>query len=615
MLIIVSVSAVSSFALDNSYDSNKLDNELALKLDEIEKEEKLTVSIWFDDVDKEQVKNKLYEKCKDKKSTDVYGRSEELLFGEVCDVPVGYRGDYLTYAKEYYKDITQEDFQYVSERKREAYKSEYKTHNQNMLNRLKDILENDAVVTFVSQYAPNVEAEMSKEDVLRVSELENVEDIYLVDTELEVFMDEGNVSTDEVEEAVTIELDDTYFHVTGLDTGRDAFGLTGEGMKVGVIEDAAKLTPEILENENITILKEGVSFPSPSYNNHGNLVAGIMVSKRSDFIGAIPNAHLYYSLVAGGLKKNMEEMLGYGVNAINCSFSFKGESNEFNTYGDFAKWYDHIALQHNVHLILSSGNKGVTGVCDSNTAYNAIVVGNCDKYGVIYDSSSYIGGTNCSYKPDIVAPGTSIFNPIINGETGTSFSAPLVTSAVIQLAQSSPILAANPTLMKSLLISSSEITSGMQNESMYSVVGSDAIALSRKYGAGRLNLTKAYETFIRKGNYITSSSSSNSTGAIFSRNITKVANKTLRFCLTWEKYNTVNEDHESNEANSSALDNFSLTVVTPSGVTYTSNFMHDNKQIVTFNATENGYYSIRVYRQGTSNSNNIIDYSITYSSY
>ncbi|MBQ8057137.1 MAG: S8 family serine peptidase, partial [Ruminococcus sp.] len=250
----------------------------------------------------------------------------------------------------------------------------------------------------------------------------------------------------------------------------------------------------------------------------------------------------------------------------------------------------------------------------SNTAYNAIAVGNCDRDGIIALDSSYTSSGNLSYKPDVVAPGVYLVNPILGDQIGTSFSAPLVTSAVIQLSQASPILATNPTLMKSLLLSSSSLTQDMlENEPVFSTVSSEAIALSRKYGAGRLNLTKAYETFITKGNYITGSFSNNSTGVVVTRNITKVANKTLRFCLTWDKYNTVNGEHDSNNATSPALDNLSLTVVTPSGITYTSNYMYDNKQVITFNATENGEYSIRVYRQGTANSNNNIDYAITYS--
>lgn len=615
VLIIVLLSVMPTYALDNRLVKSKLDDGLEAKLNDVSKDEKVTVSIWFDDVDEEQVKDKLYEKCKATKNSDIYNKIEQLLFGEVCEMPVGYSGDYLTYAKEYYKDITQEDFQYISGRKREAFRSEYKTHNQNMLNSLNDVLVNVAEVTFVSQYSPNIEIKMSKEDVLRIAELKNVNEIYFVENEFELIPDESEVS-DYIEETSPTEPDDTYFHVTGLDIGRDVFNLTGKVsedsvMKVGVIEYNNKLFANKFNNNNITILQQG----SAQSDVHSSLVCGLMISNLEDFKGAIPEAHLFYTTTDGGVKSQIEALINCEVSAINCSFSQFVALGLYNTYLDYAKWYDHIAVQHNVHLILTAGNEGSLGV-PSNTSYNAIVVGNCNKDGIIADSSSYISADNSFYKPDIVAPGVNLVNPFVSDpeiRTGTSFSAPLITSAVIQLCQASPILAANPTLMKSLLLSSATITDGMQNEPMYSVVGSNAIALSRAYGAGRLNLTKAYETFITKGNYITSSFSSNSTGAIFNRNITKVANKTLRFCLTWDKYNTVDGNHLNNDVNSPALDNLRLEVVTPSGVTYTSNFMFDNKQMITFNATENGYYSIRVYREGTANSNHKIDYSITYS--
>ncbi len=618
VVVIASMSVLPTFALDNSYSMDKLDDELVSKLDEIGNDEKVTVSIWFDDVDEEQVKDKLYEKCKRNKDIN-YSKSEELLFGEVCDMPVGYTGDYLSYAKEYYKDVTQEEFQYVSDKKREVFRNEYRNHNKNMMDDITEVLGNRNVEDcYVSKYAPNIELDLTKDEILELSEMQNVEELYLVEANLELLSEESVVLSEDDDDDFDYSYDDIFFDVTGLSTGRDAFGLNGYGMKVGVIEKNAILSTSQLNNDNVTIFQQGNNI-----SLRGNLISGLMVSNRSDFTGAIPYAELCYTtvecedstddVIEDAIKVAVETLLDADVTAINCSFSYPSQGNVYyNSYGDIAKWYDHIAVQHNVHLILSSGSNGGLGVKPSNTVFNAIVVGNCNNSGEISEDSSYSSGETLKYKPDIVAPGTNIRTPIY-GASGTSYSAPLVTSAVIQLSQASPILAANPSLMKSLLLSSSTITSSMQNEPMYSIVGSDSIALSRQYGAGRLNLTKAYETFVTKGNYITSSFSNYSTGAIFNRNITKVANKTLRFCLTWDKYNAVEDEHDTGTVNSASLDNLSLTVVTPSGVTYTSNYLYDNKQMITFNATENGYYSIRVYRQGTSNSNHAVDYSITYS--
>ncbi len=534
---------------------------------------------------------------------------EELLFGELCDIPAGYLGDYLYYAKEHYKDITVEDFQYISSKKRETFRDEYKNLNKIYINELNKVLEdNEIKYNFVSKYAPNIEVELSKKEILKVAKLTTVDEIYLVDTYSNIYTSKN------MEQNLTIDdelvLDHTYFNVTGLSTARDAFGLTGAGMKVGVIEWEDKLFTEKFDNENITILQQG----NAEDDCHSSQVCGLMISNRTDFVGAIPESHLYYSANGNNTKSSIEEMMDYGVNAINCSFSSYIASNLYNTYTDDAKWYDHIATQHNLHIILSSGNEGSSGV-PINMSYNAIVVGNCDQSGSIANDSSHVNIDESSYKPDIVAPGFNLAMPFYTYGYGTSVSAPLVTSAVIQLCQASPILASNPTLMKALLLSSSNITNGMQNEPVFSTTNSGTIALSKKYGAGRLNVSKAYESFVTKGNYISSTFSSNSTGAIFNRNITKVANKTIRFCLTWDKYNTINGEHNSNSINSSPLDNLRLTVVTPSGTIYSSNYMYDNKQMITFSATENGYYSIRVYREGSSNSSNSVDYSISYSIY
>ena len=208
VLIIILLSVLPTYALDNSLVKNKLDNGLELKLNDIDKDERVHVSIWFSDVDKEQVKDKLYEKCKATKNADIYTKTEELLFGEVCDIPVGYKGDYLSYAKEYYSDITQEDFQYISNKKREVFRNEYQTHNQKNLNKIKDILEDDNIkVTFISKYAPNIEVELTKEDISKVCGLDIVEDICLVSEDTELLTNETSIISDLNDDS---DYDDTF---------------------------------------------------------------------------------------------------------------------------------------------------------------------------------------------------------------------------------------------------------------------------------------------------------------------------------------------------------------------------------------------------------------------
>ena len=452
VLIIILLSVLPTYALDNSLVKNKLDNGLELKLNDIDKDERVHVSIWFSDVDKEQVKDKLYEKCKATKNADIYTKTEKLLFGEVCDIPVGYKGDYLSYAKEYYSDITQEDFQYISNKKREVFRNEYQTHNQKNLNKIKDILEDDNIkVTFISKYAPNIEVELTKEDISKVCGLDIVEDICLVSEDTELLTNETSIISDLNDDS---DYDDTFFEVTGLLESRERF--SGSGMKVGVIEIGSILDKNRINPDNITIVRDGTS-----NKDHGNTVVGIMVADTEEFVGAIPDAHLFYASAnsENEVKEVAELLLDEGVIAINCSFGFPSIYIEscFNTYGDTAKWYDHIAVQHNVHLILASDNEGDIGVPYTNTSYNAIVVGNCNNQGLIEEGSSYVTGTNLMYKPDIVAPGNPVTTPF-GGGIGTSYSAPMVTSAVIQLAQATTILASNPTLMKALLLSSSEAT-------------------------------------------------------------------------------------------------------------------------------------------------------------
>lgn len=49
--------------------------------------------------------------------------------------------------------------------------------------------------------------------------------------------------------------------------------------------------------------------------------------------------------------------------------------NGVNSYNQEAKWFDHIAFSHDVHVVIGAGNDGSLGVKGAAMAYNAITVG------------------------------------------------------------------------------------------------------------------------------------------------------------------------------------------------------------------------------------------------
>ena len=609
----------------------KIDSRLEEILAEADDNDIIPISVWFNDIDHEIIKDKVEEKMAPEiESGRISQEAIDLVFFDDLRSDISEsQTDLSVYddCKGLAESVSVEQAMEIisCERKvsSEIYSKYNSDHNFNIMKRLSmtdEVLSSHLL--YSCRYAPNVEICLTKEQILNLVDDEEINYIYYLDPDDEICEDtvtedivENDNSLDELEET----FDTTFYSVTGINTARDAWGLSGNGMKVGMLESGGVIDSSLVTTHTSQMHK--VSSTSYSYSNHANTVAKLMVGYLDGYVGAIPNADLYYDkieyTISGGLvvahnvKQRMEETIDKEVTAINCSFSFK---NEFNTYDDLARWYDHVSIQHNVHLILSSSNRGSTGVPYTNMSYNAIVVGNCDNNGNIATSSSYCNNDPLPYKPDLVAPGVGIYIIPNYPTSGTSFSAPLVTAAVIQLSQCSAVLLSNPRLMKSLLISSTKITNGMSNDPMYSNVGGDDIAYSRKYGAGLLYVPNAYVAFHDNSYYNVGELSKYSNSICFDRYLRRVSGKTIRICLAWDKKCTINGTHSTGTVNESNLDTIKLIVIDPNGTTYSSAYEYDNKQMISFVPQSNGYYQFKIERIYSSlSTNNNVNYSITWS--
>ncbi|MBQ2943349.1 MAG: S8 family serine peptidase [Ruminococcus sp.] len=619
LLVALSVS-IPIGALDTvtTSNQNKIDSVLREKINSMSDSDKVPVSVWFEDIDYKEVKNQVEERLKsDTRAFTVSQKAIDLAFYDVENTltDIELSTDVLC---DTYSEITTEEVKAVIEEERAVASKMYQEHNQSMVNELLDsaleTLKIDSTeefaIDYVCRYAPNADLALTKSQILSAVANNKVTEINYIDASTDPSVEHNGIEEDE-------ELDDpydmTYFNVTGLATARDAWGLDGTGMNVGMIEDQGR--PHSISTLGHVEYVYGNSNPTV----HATLVAETMVetSYREDgvllFMGAIPKANLYTASTVGSqsVKEAAEALLDCGVIAINCSFSYPKDNPLFNNiYGDIAKWYDHISVQHNVHLILTSSNEGANGVPYTNTSYNAIVVGSCYNDGLILSDSSYIIANDFMNKPDLVAPGYRV--RATNG-TGTSFAAPMVTSAVVQLSQASPILLANPTLMKAILLSGSTITNAMNVDTdVFSDANGTESAISHIYGAGMLNVTKAYTAFT-DGYYETETMSPYSRSVQFRKNISRAKGKTVRVCLTWNKMNSVATPHETGVVSSGILDNFMLTVTTPSGVVYSAQNLYDNKQMISFIASESGSYTFNVSRFGTGVSDEIVRFSLAYS--
>ena len=581
--------------------SYKLDKALTEKISNLSDDEKIPVSIWVEDIDHNEVKAQALNQIKNKVSTDTFAIAKAVDNGSEL---------MRLNSKEIKKSLKKQKAD--SEEIQEYILAERSISAKKYLDKNKEIVEKviskeNKNVDYICKYAPNINMSLTKAEINDIIKSERIDKVY--------YAEKLEVETPEIDEEALSDIrsiSTPFYNVTGLSTVRDAFGYSGEGMKVGLLECDRPIASMVTDR---TIYGTNDPYPNSTGQIHPTITSKLMVGHVDGYVGAIPDADLYYAMFNSNnseVKSAAESLLSSGVTAINCSFGLFPEN--YNVYGDFSRWFDHIALEHSVHMVFSSGNDGSTGVRSSNMTCNSIVVGNCSNDGEIDSTSSYNTLTTRPYKPDLVAPGTG-GNILTIGPShlpATSFSAPLVTSAVIQMAEVSAVLKTNPRLMKAVLLSSSKITSYMNNEPVFSQLNGNAIALSQPYGSGMLSVTNAFVAFHDKSYYISSTLSSATNTSTTSKTIYGL-NKKVRVSLCWDKKvqtpadGSTSGDHLGNAANIS-LDKLKLTVITPSGNVYNSAYTYDNKQMVTITNGELGTYQFVVTRLSTNPTT--VNYSI-----
>ncbi len=213
---------------------------------------------------------------------------------------------------------------------------------------------------------------------------------------------------------------------------RDTKNYKGGGIKVGILDGHISSASGL--PSNITIKPAAISNYSECM--HAKRVATVIMTMA-------PNA-TYYAAYYGDYMANTEWLLSQGVNVINISATIGSNKDSYN---QDAKWFDHIAFNHDVHVVIAAGNNGSGGVKGAALAYNAITVGAYNDHNstntagfTVWDSSSYMTSVpdRLPSKPDLLAPGDNIYIQVdgTSGDfSGTSFAAPFVTGTVVYMCQ------------------------------------------------------------------------------------------------------------------------------------------------------------------------------------
>lgn len=441
---------------------------------------------------------------------------------------------------------------------------------------------------FYSRYAPVIRAELTTKEIKLLARDERVQSIYYSpDITLEP---EGDISVP------TINADYT----------RDVSDCTGSGIKIGLLEARG------LPNKNKSYFVDAEIYYDPNvsetFDEHAEQVAAVMVAQTTTingitYQGIIPEATLYatYFNGTGDWRVRAEWLLDQGVHVINLS---AGIANS-NTYGIHEKWFDHIAIDHCVHLVKSSGNSNGK-ISSPGMAYNILTVGaindmntldcNDDERYVIQNGntvygSSYIEDTGLTNKPDLVAPGVYINSAAyLDGSTyfnhGTSLSAPHVTAVVAQLCEAQPYLSAFPERVKAILTAS--IT-----HSQHTYTNSDAEY--DQFGAGVIDAKAAFNTAVNGRFYNTDFRANSVANTQKSYSFTVSAPTHVRVSLSWLMESSLSGNHANAGVGTHPLADLTLYIYGPDGEQIGDwHADNQNTQIADFIASEAGTYRMVV---------------------
>lgn len=459
--------------------------------------------------------------------------------------------------------------------KREVYCKLYSDNNQSILGKYL----NKENQLFISKYSPLCIVEATKYEIELLTQ-----DIRVTNIQLFVL--------EKAEEELA-----TANQVTRANYNRDTYGLTGEGVRIGQIEPGVpEATVTNLNWNNVTINPDTTA-ESP----HASQVASIMVGQAN---GLVPDAELFstgFSTTADFYTR-IEWLLDQGVNVINMSAGFSSPTGEYDT---ICQWIDHIAVMHDVHFVKSAGNEGTNGglITSPGMAYNVITVGGFDDRNTVthtddimaaFSSFEEAGTSGRPEKPNLIAPAVNIENLPgsiydITYESGTSFAAPQVTGTIAQLIDYVPSLATKQTAVGAILLAS---TFNKVSTTNYGITGSAQI--SDREGSGKLD-ARAARSIPYYGNYWSQTIYTASFPYTMTDYISSSSSQ-IRVAIFWLKRNTSLSEQVS-------FTDLDLRVYDPYGnFVASSTTVSSNFEIVEFDPTVSGQYSIRISRVGTSTS-------------
>lgn len=569
----------SSATVDYTY---KIDEALAEKLDSIGNNDTVDVSVWFKGVsDSELNKNCLTNIIREVKNNHL---DKNIL--ELSNL-----SNLNTNSKKTNKDVTIKDIRKMLSIKRNTTTKLNKSYNTQRINH---IISNGKVdtndVLYVDELMPNVEMNLTKDEIYDLVSEKDVEAIYNC-AEIEFpKLSNTSVTTNSV---MTNTINSTIYDNTGIASLKESYD--GSDISIGIISDKRpNLELDAICEANVLAPKhagENLDIDKGT-SDLSNFIATQLVGNIGNYEGIAPEATLYFRASDTSHWKSDINYLVLDKNVDMLCLFFEGVDATSGTYGDIAKWIDALVNNNNITVVQPVNKNINTSVVSAPAmAYNAIAVGGASGTSSI---SAY-NTDGLSFKPDIVAPcDMSVkYDTGINTVTlgNTASSAGLVTGAIALLMDAENELITSPHLTKSILLNGATYY-GTKNSS-YSInannPNSSFVAYDRVTGAGSINIYNSFCNFVSRSWDVGTLNAGQET---FSGSfIISEANKEVHITFCAIKNNTFNGDGSATDR---SCPNITMTVK-HGNQQWTSTVTTDNKCSIVFNTDANQSVSSGTY--------------------
>ena len=490
--------------------------------------------------------------------------------------------------------------QLLIEAKRKIYENIYTQENTTSVKTILSDTQSikDSQVTWISQYTPLIKMNLTKDQINELSKSPLIEYMYLDEHEM-IVPDTNIIPLSAANGTTSASIWQQATNITYLKSR----GYTGSGVKVGLYDGGVLRYADLTQSQkNVfsTLYSSGRLIADPAAPTqdpgHAALCGSIIAATNGSIPGIAPGVTLYSTTGygrAGQVEGAMEWLISQGVRIISMSVSWDGTHN---MYDPLSKWFDHIAIQHDITTVQSAGNDGTSGIPYGCMSYNTISVGsNYDKNtasrtdDVWSTFSSYSTNSSLPMKPDLVAPGDGLQTPA-GDNSGTSLSCPEVAGVIALLYQLRPALSSNQALTKAIMLAGINACGQLMGSSS---AGGTATAMLAKTGAGLLDAKAA--SYIASNNRYAGVTMGSSMST-YTKTFTVSSSDTLtRVCLAWLKNNRVSGSHTVPSTPSNpACAVLYLEVKAPNGTVYRSQRSSGNVQLISFKPPVTGTYTITV---------------------